>query len=189
MVMPQKFEAPITGENLTSDNRNYPWHRPPDIVDYDEAVESMIRRISEPEDLETIYALMDVGADVVTITTVLLLTSIQQGRMGVDLAIQVAGPISRYIEIKAENADVEYEMGLEEKDRQPLTATELKRLLLVAEEEGVADMIPAPPEEPVEEEMVEGEGLMSAPDEASPEEQALMLGDVSEEEPIEEEIV
>ncbi len=82
MVMPQKFEAPITGENLTSDNRNYPWHRPPDIVDYDEAVESMIRRISEPEDLETIYALMDVGADVVTITTVLLLTSIQQGRMG-----------------------------------------------------------------------------------------------------------
>ena len=189
MVIPQKFEAPITGENLTSDNRNYPWHRPPDIVDYDEAVESMINRISEPEDLEAIYALMDVGADVVTITTVILLTAIQQGRMGVDLAIQVAGPISRYIEIKAENANVDYEMGLEEKDRQPLTATDLKKLLLVAEEEGIADIIPTPPQEPVEEEMEQGEGLMSAPDEASPEEQALMLGDVPEEELIEEEIV
>jgi len=189
MVIPQKFEAPITGENLTSDNRNYPWHRPPDIVDYDEAVESMINRISEPEDLEAIYALMDVGADVVTITTVILLTAIQQGRMGVDLAIQVAGPISRYIEIKAENANVDYEMGLEEKDRQPLTATDLKKLLLVAEEEGIADIIPTPPQEPVEEEMEQGEGLMSAPDEASPEEQALMLGDVPEEELIEEEMV
>jgi hypothetical protein len=149
----------------------------------------MISKISEPEDLETIYALMDVGADVVTITTVLLLTSIKQGKMGVDLAIQVAGPVSRYLEIKAENASVEYEMGLEDKDRQPLTATELQKLLLIAEEEGIADIIPAPPEDPVEEEMAEGEGLMSIPEEASPEEQASMLGDMPEEEPIEEEIV
>ena len=130
---------------------------------------------------------MDVGADVVTITTVLLLTSIQQGRMGVDLAIQVAGPISRYIEIKAENANVEYEMGLEEKDRQPLTV-ELKASFGCRRRRNCR-YDPCATQEPVEEEMEEGEGLMSAPDEASPEEQALMLGDVPEEEPIEEEIV
>ncbi len=190
MVMPQKFDAPIPGENLTSDNRNYPWHRPPDIVDYDEAVEFMINKISEPEDLEGIFALMDLGADVVSITTVFLLTAIKQGRVGVDLAIQIAGPVSRYIEIKATNAEVDYELGLEDKDRKPLTPTELKRLLLIAEEESesISDIIPAPPEEPVEGE--EEEGLMSAPDEASPEEQAEMLGDVPEEEQlIEEEIV
>ena len=34
--MLKMFDAPIAGENFTSDTRNYPWHRPPEITDYDD---------------------------------------------------------------------------------------------------------------------------------------------------------
>ena len=35
----KNFDAPIPGENYTAETKNYPWHRPPDIVDYDEAID------------------------------------------------------------------------------------------------------------------------------------------------------
>ena len=47
-----KFEGPIPGENYLTDTKNYPWHRPPDLVDYDEAVSYMLDKIDEPEQLE-----------------------------------------------------------------------------------------------------------------------------------------
>ena len=34
-----EFDGPIPGENFTSETKNYPWHRPPEITDYDEALE------------------------------------------------------------------------------------------------------------------------------------------------------
>jgi len=51
-----RFEAPIPGANFTADTRNYSWHRPPDLVDYDEAVGYMIDKIDEPEQIEVVYA-------------------------------------------------------------------------------------------------------------------------------------
>ena len=32
----KKLDAPIAGANYAADTRNYPWHRPPDITEYDE---------------------------------------------------------------------------------------------------------------------------------------------------------
>ena len=69
-----KYDAPVPGENLLEDGKNYPWRRPPEIVDYDEAVSLMIENIDEPSEIETIFAMMDIGADVCTITSTLLLT-------------------------------------------------------------------------------------------------------------------
>ena len=32
---PAQPSGPIPGENFTSDERNYPWHRPPEYTDTD----------------------------------------------------------------------------------------------------------------------------------------------------------
>ena len=32
---PAQPSGPIPGENFTSDERNYPWHRPPEYTDMD----------------------------------------------------------------------------------------------------------------------------------------------------------
>ena len=54
------FDAPIAGANYAADTRNYPWHRPPDIVNYDDGVGYLIERMKEPEQLELVFSLLDI---------------------------------------------------------------------------------------------------------------------------------
>lgn len=183
-----RLNAPIPGANYLSDTRNYAWHRPPDIVDYDEAVSYLIDKIDEPEKKELVFAMLGIDAHITTIVTTILLQAVSKGKIGIDLAILCAGPLARYIEISAKDVDIEYEMGIEDKDRVAITPTLLKISLGMSiddpEEQATGD---------IEQSMVQeaaNRGLMSMPEPsdmvASPEEQAAMLGEVTEEEPEDE---
>jgi hypothetical protein len=192
-----KFEGPIPGENYLTDTKNYPWHRPPDLVDYDEAVSYMLNKIDEPEQIELVFAMLQIEAHVATVVSTLLLQGISKGKFSIDLAMLMAGPLARYIEIKANNSGIKHEMGVEKDDRMVLTPTLLKAALGIVEqpeeesEEVMALREEAGPNEITQEQMM---GLMSMPQNtgaAPSEEQAEMLGQVEEdpEEELEEEPV
>jgi hypothetical protein len=178
------FDAPIAGANYAADTRNYPWHRPPDIVNYDEGVDYMITKMKEPDQIELVFSLLEIDAHVTTVVTSLLMQGISRGKFSIDLAILMAGPIARYISIIADEQDIKYDMGVGEKDRISITPTSLKMALGIYDddEEETLEVLEEAPVIP------EG-GLMGAPteDEAAPEdEQAAMLGMVEEEEPTDE---
>ena len=192
-----KFEGPIPGENYLTDTKNYPWHRPPDLVDYDEAVSYMLNKIDEPEQIELVFAMLQIDAHVATVVSTLLLQGISKGKFSIDLAMLMAGPLARYIEIKANNSGIKHEMGAEKDDRMVLTPTLLKAALGIVEQpEEESEEIKslreeAGPNEITQEQMM---GLMSMPQNtgaAPAEEQAEMLGQVEEdpEEELEEEPV
>lgn len=179
-----KIDAPIPGANYLADTRNYAWHRPPDIMDYDEAVGYMIDHIDEPEKKELIFAMLGIDAHITTIVTTLLLQVVSRGKIGIDLAILIAGPLARYIEIAAKDVGIDYELGIENKDRVAITPTLLKMSLGMAldiDEADVQDVVQNTVQEAAT------EGLMGMPTEqagvASAEEQAAMLGGMTEEEP------
>ena len=179
-----RLEAPIAGGNFTSDTKNYSWHRPPDLVDYDEAVGYMIDRIDEPEQIELVYAMLGIDAHITTVVTTLLLQAVSKGKVGIDLAILIAGPLARYIEIAAKDVGIKYEMGVEDKDRVIITPTLLKASIGIMDEptpDGPPLMQEEAPEAPTE-------SLMAMPDQmtASDDEQAAMLGAMVEEEPQDE---
>ena len=182
----QKLSSPIPGANFTTDTRNYGWHRPPDIVDYDEGVEYFITKMDEPREADLIMSLIDLETPITVITASLMLQGISRGKIPIDLAILMAGPVARYIEIMAKAEGKTYEMGASDKDRVSITPTALKMALGLVDAE---DATPAP--EAVEEtleEPLEG-GLMAMPEEplqASEDEQQSMLG--MGEEPVEEEM-
>jgi hypothetical protein len=184
-----KIDAPVPGANLLADTRNYPWHRPPDITDYDEAVSYMISRVSQEEQAELVYSLLQIDTTVTTIVSGLLMQSIAKGKIPIDLAILISGPVARYIEVIAQTNGYKYDMGTDTSDRVKITPTLLKMAMGIVEddEEEMEDT----PEEVVSA-MPEG-GLMGAPMDqdnmtASDEEQASMLGmDADSEEPVEEE--
>ena len=182
-----KIEAPIPGGNYLADTRNYAWHRPPDLVDYDEAVSYIIDKIDEPEQIEVVYAMLGIDAHISTVVTTLLLQGISKGKIGIDLAVLIAGPLARYIEIIAKDVGIKYEMGIEDKDRAVITPSLLKASLGILEQDDELE------EEPLAEEPVAVEtegGLMEMPDQmaASREEQDEMLGGVvPEETPVSEE--
>tara|TARA_R100000935_G_scaffold49445_1_gene74768 strand:- start:591 stop:1169 length:579 start_codon:yes stop_codon:yes gene_type:complete len=180
-----QLDAPIPGGNYTSDTRNYSWHRPPDLVDYDEAVSYLIDKIDEPEQIELVFAMLGIDAHITTVVTTILLQAVSKGKLGIDLAILIAGPLARYIEIAAKDVGMKYEMGVEDKDRVIITPTLLKASLGIVEQED--EELEVPEEDAVLEEPTGSLMAMPTGMSASEDEQAQMLGGmVPEEAPLEE---
>jgi len=181
-------DSRIPGANLLSDTRHYAWHRPPDIVDYDQAVDFMIQKIDDPYETQMVTAMLQIDAQISTIVSNLLLQAVSTGRFGIDLALLVAGPLARYIEIIAKNADIPYEMGIRDKDEVVITPTLLKQALGIIDPEEYPEDQEQPEEVTPAPEAPTG-GLMAMPDEtvAPQEEQMAMLGGVEEEEELEPE--
>ena len=181
-----KLDAPVPGANFLADTRNYPWHRPPDITDYDEAVSYMISRISQEEQAELVYSLLQIDTTVTTVVSGLLMKSIAKGKIPIDLVILISGPVARYIEVIAQTNGYKYDMGTDTSDRVKITPTLLKMAMGIVEDDE-EDEMEATPE--VVSAIPEG-GLMGAPVDqdkmtASDEEQASMLGmDADSEEPV-----
>jgi hypothetical protein len=168
-------DAPIPGENYLSDTRNYPWHRPPEIVDYDQAVDYLINRLTETEHSELIYSLIKTKQPLTGIVAGIMMQSIGRGKIAIDLAILAAGPIYRYLEILAEQNGIEYESGLEDKGRIPLTPTTLKAAVGILDDDEPEAEIETPNA------IIDAsqQGLMERPEKLEPspaDEQAMMLG-------------
>lgn len=108
------MNSPIPGANLTSDSRNYPWHRPPDIVDFDEAVEFIAKGIMKPKPASGILTMLEMGITVAMVTQMIIMAGMSRGKWTLDLGLIVAGPVARMIEIMADDAGIEYTMGTEE---------------------------------------------------------------------------
>jgi len=175
--------VPIPGANYTSNTKNYPWHRPPDIEGYDETVNYMLSRLETETGVSLIYSLLELEIPVSGITSAMLLQAMSKGKLHIDMAVLAAGPLARSIEIFAKTHDLKYEMGDDATDEIVYTPTQIKALMesdnteLVEDNEPPAAMMPA---EMSGTEM-ESEGLMAAPTEpdlapASSEEQDAMLG-------------
>jgi hypothetical protein len=139
--MTPEFKGPIPGANLLADTRKYPWHRPPEIVEYDEAVDYMLTKMSEDEQSELIYSLLQIDINVPTVVSSLLLQAVSRGKLPIDLAVLIAGPMARYIEIIAKMEGYKYDMGLDESDRLRVTPELLKRSLGIIDKEDPEDIM------------------------------------------------
>lgn len=170
--------APIPGANYTSDTRNWPWHRPPDITDLDGALEHVMERLTETDAGMRYMSLIEAGTPITTITDMVVTLAIGRGKFTPDFAILVAGPVARMLEIMAKSYKIDYDLGIDE-DEEFTTPVALKKTIELS----------APKEEPNEEEEVEEVeqpplGFMAP---ASDEEQTNMLGYKVEEEDLEDE--
>lgn len=113
LVSPAEANAPIPGENYTSDTRNYPWHRPPDITDIDEAIEYVSTNLVETNDGFRYMAMLGVGIPVSAVTDMIVTNGIGDGKFTTDFALLIAGPVARLVTVMAKSYGIEYEMGLE----------------------------------------------------------------------------
>ena len=169
------IDAPIPGENYTSDTRNYPWHRPADFENLNDAVDHLLSNLEKPTGVSIVYSMLDLEVPISGIVTALLLQSISKGRIHIDMAILAAGPLARHIEIFAKKNGLKYEMGDQPSDEIIYTPTQLKMSM------GIVDA--GEEDEPVAVEplQVSGGGFMAQPSledttEAPEDEQLRMLG-------------
>lgn len=115
-----KNAGPIPGENFTSNTKNYPWHRPPEITNINKAVELFTEKVlRDPKRGPGVLTLLEMGVPISTIVSIFVKQGIMGGKWSVDYAILVAGPIARIIEMMAKGADVEYTTGWEDENTSP----------------------------------------------------------------------
>ena len=62
------FQGPIPGENYVADVKNYAWHKPPDITDYDQGVEYIMEKLTKEETVAAIAAMLQRDVSVLQIT-------------------------------------------------------------------------------------------------------------------------
>lgn len=196
------LDGPIPGSNYTSNTKNYPWHRPPEITNLDDAIEASVERLTEKEAVFGLLSLIQNGMTVAAATDVFVTSGIGAGKWTPDFAILLAGPVARIIKMLADGYGIEYRMGIEEDERRlptPASLAKIKEIQAskaqkvgeevagkVADVQSEADII-AEPTTPTG-------GLMGAtPEElaqpAGAEEQDSMLGYGPEEQPMDDEEV
>lgn len=106
--------GPIPGENFTSDTKNYPWHRPPEIDELDKGIEAAIKQLGTRKGAFGLLNSLQAGVTVVQATDMFITSGIGAGKWAPDLGLLLAGPVARMMEIMAKDAGITYALGLEE---------------------------------------------------------------------------
>jgi len=168
------FERPIPGQSLTTEPKNAPYERPPEIVDPIEALDVHIENLLKPGAMEDALYFLEYGVDLVTLVQGILRGAVMEGIHSIDVSLIIAPVIHEYIKGFADAADLDYKEGWEtEEEEKALSyrrdverARELMKKLGEQEDEAIPTTMEKMTEEPemepeVEEEQPAPTGLMA----------------------------
>lgn len=127
----QMIKAPIQGENLTVNSKNYAWHRPPQYPEFDRAFEYFVDdAIANERRLTAGMTLVMGGVPATAAVSSLLITMVKDGRISPDMSLLLAGPAFKVFTRMLDLAGVDYLSGFE-------TTQETADFYRKMEEEGV----------------------------------------------------
>lgn len=152
------FNAPIPGQSLTTEPKNYPWENPPEYSNAEDALMWHMDRLDDPEKTKACLGLLELGLDVVTLTEGLLRGAVAEGIHTIDTSLIIGPVIHEYLTGTADAAGIEYKEGLSENkmDMDALDSQareqEARKILEDIDNEEDIDLSPMK-EEPMQEEM------------------------------------
>jgi len=174
----QLIDGPIPGMGMTAELGGRPWQKPPQYNTVEEALEFYIPRFTEPEIIENLLDVMELGIPLTTIAEGMQSAAVMEGMHTIDVGILVIPVLVEMMAYIGDDAGVEYSTGLEKPINQEnfddtkiaLAMKKLEERLPQELEEAKAerDAIQGEEEEPVMEEeeqqpqdMPEQTGLMA----------------------------
>ena len=110
------FNAPIPGQSLTDEPKNYPWENPPEINDPDEALAMHMSKFNDPEVIDNMLDLLDIGFPVRAMAESILTASVAAGWHSIDVSLIIAPAMHEHIISIANEAGVDYVEGFEEEE-------------------------------------------------------------------------
>jgi len=179
--MADVFSAPIPGQSLTDEPKNYPWERPPEITDPREAIKFHIDGINKPEALDNIIEMLQIGVPVKALAETAMTTAQMEGIHSVDVSLIIKDVVKEELISIAEEAGIDYltgdepsEIDIKEKEEQQVLALLRKKIGAANEmDAGVemmqqtADMMEEEEPEDIE---AEAEPMMMQEEETMPQE-------------------
>lgn len=127
------LEAPVPGQSLTDQPKNWPWENPPEMADPEEATRYYINKLADEDVMDDLSVVLGGGMPVAPFVKTLLTTGVMNGRHSVDVSIIIAPVIHAFIKaamtsygIEVRDAITSPEEELKEREKQRLmTALEL----------------------------------------------------------------
>ena len=161
--MADLLNAPIPGQSLTDTPKNYPWERPPEIVDPREAIKFHLDGLTSPEALDNIVEMLQLGVPVNAITQTALTTAQMEGIHSVDVSLIIGKVINEELISIAEEAGVDYKMGdepdeaeVQRKEEQETVALLRRKLDATKEEDAGTELMRQTADMMEQEEPIEG---------------------------------
>ena len=81
------LDAPIPGQSLTAELGNRPWQNPPQFTTVQQAVEFYIPRLVDPNFVEELISIIELGIPLKTIANSMMLGATLQGRHTIDIGV------------------------------------------------------------------------------------------------------
>ena len=106
MVEEVTFDAPIPGQSLTTEPKGYPWERPPQIDDPEEAIKFYINNMSKQEVMDDIYTALDEGFPLDLLVKSILTNGVMEGVHSIDLSLLIHPMLVEFIHTQAKAAGV-----------------------------------------------------------------------------------
>ena len=100
------LKAPIPGQSLTDEPKNYPWENPPEIVDPEEAIAMHMSKFNDPEVVDNMIDLLDLGFPVKALAESILTASVAAGWHTIDISLIIAPFMHEHIKSIAKEAGV-----------------------------------------------------------------------------------
>ncbi len=110
------LKAPIPGQSLTDTPKNYPWENPPELTDPDEALAMHMSKFNDPEVIDNMLDLLDLGFPGRAMAETILTASVAAGWHSIDVSIIIAPAMHEHIISIANEAGVDYVEGFEEEE-------------------------------------------------------------------------
>lgn len=123
-----RFDVAIPGQSLTKEPKSYPWESPPRFTEADDVMDFYFERLEDDETLFNLFALLEAKVPVAKIVDSMILHGFSEGLYTPDLGIIVAEDLMMSIALIADKADIDYDLGAEDKTKKALEkAAELKK--------------------------------------------------------------
>lgn len=110
------IKLPIPGQSLTDTPKNAPYENPPQITNPEEAIQAYMTKLSNPDAMEEIMFLLELGMDIVSLVEGITRSGVMSGVHSVDMSLIVAPVVHELIKQTADSLDVEYDEGFENKE-------------------------------------------------------------------------
>lgn len=118
----QPMDGPIPGENFTTDTKNFPWHRPPQYTNMDDAVEAVMKKVFDDESSGAFLTMIEMGFTIVSVAQLLVMSGVGAGKWSVDFGILLAGPVAHILVIMCRSYGIDFELGIDPESKTPTTS-------------------------------------------------------------------
>ena len=142
------LDAPIPGQSLTDQPKNWPWENPPDMADPEEATQYYINKLADEEIMDDLTVLLGSDMPLAPFVKTLLTMGVMNGLHSIDVSIIIAPVIHAFIkaamtsygiEVRDDIGDPEEELKEREKQR---LQTAISMAMADAEDKGASDEDP-----------------------------------------------